>query len=229
MSTPTVHYETVGSTSKHPALLFVHGIADDSSVWDETVAELSDDYICVTLDLPAHGNSPEADDPSSYERDAVLNALDTVLDDIGPTVFIGHSLGGYLGLVHHLTRPATLKGLVMVSTGPGFRDAEAMADWNSRIHANAKNMGIPADATALALHHDSLAIDQLTEVSIPIGLVVGSEDKNFRGANDYMASKLSAIDNSPLVGHMTIEGGRHRVMRTHPAEVADMIRQVARV
>ena len=53
-----------------------------------------------------------------------------------------------------------------------------------------------------------------------MGLVVGSRDEAFVGANDYMERKL------PDVRRRTVADGRHRLMRTHPSEVADTVREV---
>ena len=120
-------------TGTGPAVVLVHGIADDSSIWAGTVAALSADCACTAIDLPGHGRSPTPTESSAYERKALLASIDEVLDGTGPAVYVGHSLGGYLGLAHSITRPGVLRGLVLVATGPGFRDAAAMADWNDRV------------------------------------------------------------------------------------------------
>ena len=212
-----LHCETTGAG---PAVVFLHGIADDSSVWADTVAALADDCACTTIDLPGHGRSPAPSEAAAYEREALLAAVDAVLARTGPAVLVGHSLGGYLGLAHHLTRPDMLKGLVLVATGPGFRDAGAMQRWNDRVHASAPHLDIPAAATTASLHTDSMVINGLSEVTIPVGLLVGREDKSFLGANDYLERKL------PDVRRRTIDGGRHRLMRTHAGEVAAMVREI---
>ena len=161
-----LHFTTVGSG---PAVLLVHGMADDSSVWDATVAAAGPNLACTTVDLPGHGRSPTPSEEAAYRREAVLDALDGVLAQIGPAVMVGHLLGGYLALVHHLTRPGVLRGLVLVSTGPGFRDAEAMQRWNDRVHANTPNLDMAPVAATISLHTDSLVIERLSEVSIPVG------------------------------------------------------------
>lgn len=215
-----LHRTTVGSG---PPVVLLHGMGDDSSVWDETVAELAGDFACTTVDLPGHGRSPAPDNPAAYEREAVLEAIDEVLERTGPALLVGHSLGGYLALAHRITRgdgPAA-PGLVLVSAGPGFRDADSMAQWNDRVRANAPSLSMAAAAAAIGFHVDSMVIDRLEEVTVPVGLVVGSEDRNFRGANDYMEARLADVRRT------TVEGGRHRVMLTHPAEVATMAREVA--
>ena len=72
----------------------------------------------------------------------------------------------------------------------------------------------------MALHEDSYVIDHLTDIAVPVALVVGSDDRGFGGANAYLERKL------PTAELTTIEGGRHFVMRTHPVEVANAIRRL---
>ena len=215
--TTELHREVTGTG---PAVVLVHGWGDDSSIWATTVEDLSTDCACTSIDLPGHGRSPAPTEASAYEREALLVAIDAVLAGTGPAVLVGHSLGGYLGLAHCVTRPGVLRGLVLVATGPGFRDDAARQAWNDRVHLAAPSLDIPRVAATASLHTDSLVIDRLTEVSVPVGLLVGSRDKAFVGANDYMARKL------PEVRRRTIDDGRHRLMRTHPAEVAAMVREI---
>ena len=216
MITP-LHTSTTGTG---PAVVFVHGIADDSSIWAATVAALGADCACTAVDLPGHGRSPAPAEAAAYERDALLASIDAVLAHTGPAVFVGHSLGGYLGLAHCITRPGIIRGLVLVATGPGFRDAAAMQDWNDRVHLSAPRLDIPRVATTASLHTDSMVIDRLSEVSVPVGLLVGSQDRAFFGANGYMERKL------PDVRRHTVTDGRHRLMRTHSGAVAGMVREV---
>ena len=212
-----LHREVTGTG---PAVVLVHGWGDDSSIWAATVEDLSADCACTSIDLPGHGRSPAPTETSAYEREALLACIDAVLDDTGPAVLVGHSLGGYLGLAHSVTRPGALRGLVLVATGPGFRDEAARQAWNDRVHLSAPRLDIPLVAATASLHTDSVVIDRLTEVSVPVGLLVGSQDRAFLGANDYMERKL------PDVRRRTIDDGRHRLMRSHPAEVAAMAREV---
>ena len=207
------------TTGTGPAVVLVHGMGDSGPVWVGTVEALGADYACTCIDLPGHGRSPAPSERAPYEREAVLESIDAVLARTGPAVYVGHSLGGYLGLAHCLTRPGVIRGLVLA--GPGFRDAAAMKDWNDRVHLSAPRLTIPRIATVTSLHIDSLVIDRLAEVTVPVGLLVGSNDKAFVGANEYMERKL------PDVRRRTVDEGRHRLMRTHPDAVADMVRDVA--
>ena len=208
------------ATGAGPAVVLVHGFADDSTVWDTTTDDLGASCTCTAVDLPAHGRSPAPTEAAAYEREALLASIDAVLDRTGPAVYVGHSLGGYLGLAHCITRPGVLRGLVLVATGPGFRDAASMQDWNDQVHLTMPRLELPRVAATASLHTDSMVIDRLSEVTIPVGLIVGSRDRAFVGANDYMERKLSDVR------RRTIADGRHRLMRSHAAEIADLVREV---
>jgi len=214
-------YLNVEVLGEGPTVLFVHGLDSDLTVW-APVIELLDDHTCVAVDLPGHGESATSDDPAAYERETILEELDTIVASLeGPVVLVGHSLGGYLGMAHALTRPGTIDAMVLVSTGPGFRDPSARETWNSRVRENASDYSIPEIAAAVAFHVDSMVIDRMTELTIPLALVIGDGDKAYLGANDYMEKKL------PHAQRTTVEGARHYVMRSHPAEVAAAIRAMS--
>ena len=191
-------------------------------VWDAAVALVAASHPCVSVDLPGHGDSPEPADPAAYQRDAVLADLDAVITNIRADdphqriVLVGHSLGGYLGLAHALTRDQEtgVDALVLVSTGPGFRDPDAMANWNERVRANAPTYAVRELVATIAFHVDSLVMDRLTELTLPVSLVIGDGDRAFLGANDYLERKL------PHASRTTVEGARHFVMKSHPESVA---------
>lgn len=203
-----------------PTVLFVHGLDSDADVWTPVI-DLLPDHRCVAIDLPGHGRSPVSDDPATYERESLLQDIDGILRDLDrPVVLVGHSLGGYLGMAHALTRPGALAALVLVSTGPGFRDPEARENWNQRVRDNAKDYGIPEVAAAVAFHVDSMVIDRITELTLPVALVIGDGDKAYLGANDYIEKKLSQVQRT------TVDGARHYVMRSHPESVAAAVRSM---
>lgn len=209
-------------------IVWVHGVDSDTHVWDAAVELVAAEHPCVTVDLPGHGASPEPTDPEAYEREAVLDDLDAIIAGVRRSdpdqriVLVGHSLGGYLGLAHALTRDDDhgIDALVLVSTGPGFRDPEAMESWNERVRANAPKYGVSEIAATIAFHVDSLVMDRLTELTLPVALVIGDGDKGFLGANDYLERKL------PHASRTTVEDARHFVMKSHPESVAAAVATV---
>jgi len=217
----SVHDRAGRAQAEGGDVVFVHGLDDDHHLWDGVVEQVADRARWLGVDLPGHGRSDAPTDPDAYRRDAVLDALDAALaplvDPDTPTVLVGHSLGGYLGLAHTITRPGRFDALVLVATGPGFRDPDARADWNGRVERNAPDYDISEAAARIAFHVDSIVIDRITEVTVPVELVVGSRDKGFLGANDYLERKLHDVRRT------TVDDGGHKVMRSHPEVVAAAI------
>lgn len=229
MPTP-LHVTHTGPEDSTVSVLWIHGVDSDSHVWDRAVELVDHELHCVAVDLPGHGESPAPDDSSAYEREPVLSDLDEVIDTLRvhhparAVVLVGHSLGGYLGLAHVLTRHESatrVDGLVLVSAGPGFRDPAAMQTWNERVEANSDNYSVSRVAASIAFHVDSMVMDRLTDVGVPVALVIGDGDRAFLGANDYLEKKL------PHAQRTTVEGGRHFVMKSHPESVAAAVRSIA--
>ncbi|MEM9466937.1 MAG: alpha/beta hydrolase [Actinomycetota bacterium] len=228
--TTALHTITSGppATAGDVVVLWVHGVDSDGSVWDDAAALVAADHTSVSVDLLGHGASPVSDDEGDYRRDAVLDDLDDVITGIragapgARIVWVGHSLGGYLGLAHALTRTGAdaVDALVLVSTGPGFRDPDAMTSWNDRVRANAPAYSVSETAATIAFHHDAMVMERLTELELPIALVIGDGDKAFLGANDYLERKL------PHASRTTVEDARHFVMRSHPESVAGAVATV---
>lgn len=225
-----LHTVTTGPPIDHATItvLWVHGVDSDTHVWDPAVELVATRHPCVSVDLPGHGASPQPTDAAAYEREAVLADLDTVIAGIRAIdadqriVLVGHSLGGYLGLAHALSRDDErgVDALVLVSAGPGFRDPAAMQSWNERVRANAPRYAVSELAATIAFHVDSMVMERLAELTLPVALVIGDGDKGFLGANDYLERKL------PQATRTTVEGARHFVMKSHPESVAAAVTTV---
>ncbi|MEX0723424.1 MAG: alpha/beta hydrolase [Gracilimonas sp.] len=93
-----MHLLSAGERS-NPAILFLHGNASTSTIWEELMLELSDEYYCLAPDLRGYGQTD-----SSKIIDATRGAMDWV-DDISALTeelhldsfkLVGHSLGGWI-------------------------------------------------------------------------------------------------------------------------------------
>ena len=178
----------------------------------------------VAVDLPGHGDSPCPDDPDAFTRDAALADIDRVLETLdGPAVLVGHSLGGYLALAHAATRPGIARGLVVLNTGPGFRNPEKLAGWNERSRRNASRFGVPERVAALNLQEDSVVMDRVGEMSVPTLVLAGGDDRpEYAGAGRYLEGKM------PDARLVVLDGGGHSMHEdTHAAQVADLISDFA--
>jgi pimeloyl-ACP methyl ester carboxylesterase len=211
-----VHTEVRG---EGPALVFVHGMGVSSTSWAAQMAALEDRYKVVAWDLLGHGQSPVPEDPELYSRDGALEDLDAVIaatTDGEPPVLVGHSLGGYLSLAYAATRTQAVRGLVVMATGPGFRDSEKREAWNARSSRNAHRFGVELQVAGLNLQHDSLVMDRLPEIAVPILALCGSaDDESYARSAQYLARKM------PDARFVEIEGGGHLMHEdSHAAEIA---------
>jgi pimeloyl-ACP methyl ester carboxylesterase len=185
---------------------------------------LEDRFTVVAIDLLGHGASPIPDDPAEYTRDRALEDIDEVLSELlgdieAPAVLVGHSLGGYLALAYAATRPGTVGGVVVLNTGPGYRDPVKREEWNDRSKRNAHRFGVPVQVTTLNLQEDSVVMDRLADMATPTLVLAGSEDRpEYTGAGEYLERKM------PDARLAIVEGGGHSMHEdSHAGEVAELI------
>jgi pimeloyl-ACP methyl ester carboxylesterase len=174
----------------------------------------------IAIDLLGHGDSPVPDDPAAYTRDAALSDIDDVIATLDePPVLVGHSLGGYLALAHAATRPGATRAIVVLNTGPGYRDAEKREAWNDRTRRNAHRFGVPEQVTTLNLQEDSVVMDRLSEMTVPTLVLAGDQDRpEYTASGQYLERKM------PHARLQVIEGGEHSMHETtHAADVVAAI------
>jgi pimeloyl-ACP methyl ester carboxylesterase len=227
-----IHSEVTGDG---PAVLLTHGFAASSHMFASTVEALAPDHTAIAWDMPGHGRSDAPDDASEYSTRRFLDHMVALIDAAGVerAVVLGHSLGGYLSLQLALAHPHRVRGLVLVDTGPGYRNDVARDGWNEMATDYAVNLetkglaglpggaelsrGVHTSAVGLALtarhvltQHDSHVIDGLPTIGVPTLVVVGSDDAPFVKGSHYMAGKI------PDAELVVIDGCGHAPPVTHP-------------
>jgi len=215
----TTRLHTV-SNGDGPPIVFVHGMGTSAATWEGCTSLLADRFTTIAVDLLGHGRSPLPDDPDEYTRDRTLADLDDVLADLDqPAVLVGHSLGGYLALAHAATRPGVARAIVVLNTGPGFRDPEKREGWNERARRNAHRFGVPEQVTTMNLQDDSVVMDRLADIQTPTLVLAGGDDRpEYTGSGQYLERKM------PDGRLVVIDGGGHSMHEdSHAAEVAEAI------
>ncbi len=109
-----------------PAVVLLHGFAQNAHSWDYTSLALGQEYRVIALDARGHGDSewaPGAD----YSNAAHQRDLDAFIDhlDALPVTLVGLSMGGRTSYTYAGRRPDNLRGLVIVDTGPPPRERPA--------------------------------------------------------------------------------------------------------
>ncbi len=181
----------------------------------------------MTWDIRGHGGSEYPADPDCYRPAEALADMAAILAELGinRAVLGGHSLGGYLSLDFALAHPDAVAGLVLIDTGPGFRNDAARDDWNRRANKTAARLeeqGVAAlgstelhsgehrDASGLIhaarqtlTQYDSHVLDGLPRIEAPTLVIVGADDAPFLAAADYMSNKIPRARKVviPAAGH----------------------------
>jgi pimeloyl-ACP methyl ester carboxylesterase len=95
LSAGTIEYEDTGDG---PALVLLHGLMMDASLWDGPIADLSADHRCVapTLPLGAHRHAMQAD--ADLSLPAIARLVAEFLDrlDLHDVTLVGNDTGGAL-------------------------------------------------------------------------------------------------------------------------------------
>ncbi|HTN44997.1 MAG TPA: alpha/beta hydrolase [Flavipsychrobacter sp.] len=96
-------------------LLFIHGLAGYSQVWEKNVETLKSQYRCIAVDLPGNGMSSFAD--YDYSISFFATCLKEFVEalKLKNLVVVGHSLGGQIAIYLTGTYPALAEGLVLVA------------------------------------------------------------------------------------------------------------------
>ncbi|BEU05107.1 2-succinyl-6-hydroxy-2,4-cyclohexadiene-1-carboxy late synthase [Agarivorans sp. OAG1] len=121
-----MHFSVYGQ-NQHPCLVFLHGFLGSGSDWQTQIAELSQHYYCVTVDIAGHGMSAQQRlKPRNAFKD-FSHQLTTCLKrlKIAHYHLVGYSLGGRLALQHALLAPKGIERLVIESANTGLSDEDA--------------------------------------------------------------------------------------------------------
>ncbi len=100
-----------------PNLLLVHGMTSSYLSWPRVIRSFSHDYDLIAPDLRGRGQNSLL--PPPYGLDAHVEDLCASLDhcEIEKTIFVGHSLGAYIGLKFAHRYPQRVHALVLVDGG----------------------------------------------------------------------------------------------------------------
>lgn len=220
-----IYYEVHG---EGPAILLTHGYSATSQMWQGQVEALSKDHKLVVWDMRGHGRSDSPDDLSEYSEAKTVADMAALLDAVGAekAVIGGLSLGGYMSLAFHLKHPERTRALLIIDTGPGYKNDEARAGWNAnaikraekleaeglaalggsaevRVAQHTSAQGLANAARGMLTQHTPGVINSLPDIRVPAIVIVGADDTPFLAASDYMAAKIPGAKKAviPNAGH----------------------------
>ena len=187
---------------RRPPVVLVHGSGGTHLHWPAEVRRLDGQRV-FAVDLPGHGKSAGAGCQSVGEYAAALAEFLKALD-LGPAVFVGHSLGGAIALTMALHYPQRVLGLGLVGSGARLRvhpqilenaanpvtfpqAVQAVTEWSYGPQADPRTKALAGErmleVRSSVLHGDFSAcnafdvMDELERIRVPALVLCGSEDR----------------------------------------------------
>ncbi len=226
--TVAIHYEVYG---KGPALLLSNGYSATTGMWSPNIEALSENFTLILWDMRGHGHSSSPAEDIAYSEALTTQDMAALLDHLGfeSAVIGGLSLGGYMSLAFNLDYPERVNALLIIDTGPGFKNESARAEWNksameraddlenqgeaaldASIRENTKSgsvdcVGLARAARYMLTQSSPRVIESLPNITKPSLVLVGADDTPFLAAAEYMAKKIPKAEKLviPNAGHLS--------------------------
>jgi pimeloyl-ACP methyl ester carboxylesterase len=226
-----------------PPVLLLHGLGVGGAVWQAFARRLLPDLAAVAPDLRGHGKSDAP--PAGYSpRDYALDVAALVTEFLEPPVpVIGNSLGALVGLALADLQTQLVKWLVLLDppldeslrntdisnvyklrhAGPGELEAYLRGrNPGSELLANLfREASDAAFEAMLEPDYRYEAWKQLEGIKQPC-LVLQADPERGGVLGDEAAQRLAQL--TPHIQVKKIDGGAHALHASHPAEVAQAIR-----
>lgn len=225
-----------------PTLLMVHGWGDSQQTWQALSQILSENFRCIMLDLPNFGNSGHSKQVATLETMSEALAEFAYKLKLHDYIFLGHSMGGQLGIYavgSGLLRPKKL----VILAGAGIRGEQPLRNTVFKVAAKiAKPLvsqrlkskiyrRVGSDYKPDLSSEQKLVIQSvLTKdvqieaamIGLPTLLVYGSLDTATPPRYGQMLHKI--IEGSQ---YRQLEGADHWLHQTHPNDVAKLVQGFA--
>ncbi len=229
-----IAYTLHGHQTARAPVLLTHGFGASQAMWSPNLDALAADRQVLTWDLPGHGASLALGELS---HDRCMAEMLVLLDRLGAprAVLCGMSLGGFLSMLFCARHPERVAALLLVDTGPGFRDDAARDAWNAWAQEFADDLearglaalspsretsaaehaagaaGLAAAARGILTQRDGEVSESLRAIAAPTLIVVGADDQRFLAAAQVMARRI------PGAREIVIENAGHAANMDQPA------------
>jgi pimeloyl-ACP methyl ester carboxylesterase len=137
-----VYYKIIG---KGKPVVFLHGFAEDGTVWQYQIDFLKDHYQLIIPDIPGSGKSAMANWQNDISLADLAESIKAILDEekITSCAMIGHSMGGYIMLALAEKYPHILNSFGLFHSS-AFADSEEKKQARSKSIDFIKNNGAAA-------------------------------------------------------------------------------------
>lgn len=127
LDNPKISYIDQGSGEQ--TIILVHGLASNAGFWRYNIPELSKKYRVIAVDLPGYGKSQKGD--YAYSMSFYADQIQKLIEELKlkNVVYVGHSMGGQIGIKLAIKFPELLNKLILASPA-GFEEfQQGEGDW----------------------------------------------------------------------------------------------------
>ncbi|MEQ1505536.1 MAG: alpha/beta hydrolase [Myxococcota bacterium] len=192
----------VDSGGDLPVLLFVHGLSSSLSFWDLQLDAFRDRYRVIALDLPGFGASDRPDAPYTppWYADTVVSFLDAL--GIDRVTWVGHSMGGQIGLHAALRHGDRLDALVLAAPAGFERFTPGEARWMKTYWTDGRSLeadepAIRANFTALVFNRHDALVEQWIAERVRL-----RDTDAFRGTSVAVARCVAGMLDHPVLDRL---------------------------
>jgi pimeloyl-ACP methyl ester carboxylesterase len=109
-----LYYQTAGNAA-HPALLFVHGVGETHSIWQQAIQLLQNNFYCIAVDLPGHGASAAL--RGNWSMSFYAQVLRVFIEEkkLSSVSLVAHSMGAQISCILALQLSAYISKLVLIA------------------------------------------------------------------------------------------------------------------
>ncbi|PIB91467.1 alpha/beta fold hydrolase [Caulobacter sp. FWC2] len=113
---------TVTVTGKGPDVILIPGLASSAAVWDETVKQLAPTHRVHVVQVAGFAGAPVAGNAEGPVVEPLVEAVDAYIktNHLKSPAVIGHSMGGFTGLMLVSRHPEDVSRLLIVDSLPFF-------------------------------------------------------------------------------------------------------------
>jgi len=108
-------------------VVFLHGVTDSRRSWEPVLPHLPSSIRAIALSQRGHGDSERRPD-AGYRIEDMAEDTSALIDalGLGPTVLVGHSMGGWVAQQVAIEYPDRVLGVVLEGTFGAVRDNPAV-------------------------------------------------------------------------------------------------------
>ncbi len=135
-------YQRVGAG---PPVVFAHGAAGDSRMWQPQLDALADEFTVVAWDEPGAGRS--ADVPADFSLVDYANCLAALIEvlALGPAHVAGLSWGGTVALELYHHRPELVSTLILADSYAGWKGSLPPEEVDARVAGARQMLALPTE------------------------------------------------------------------------------------